>query len=162
GVPQRMRAAFQRELARTKNRESLILGYVELLESLERWEDAAPILRREVARSRSENFIERARSDFRGKQDAAGELAALRRLVAVANNMRSAISYQLQLAESAAAKGRKDAASAMITSLVRKYPTNYGVLTEASEFHWRIGLRDQAISLLQQASQRSLGRYHYI
>jgi tetratricopeptide (TPR) repeat protein len=162
GVPQRMRAAFQRELARTKNRESLILGYVGLLGSLERWEDAAPILRREVARSRSENFLERARGNFRGKQDAAGELAALRRLVAIAKNMRSAISYQLQLAESAAAKGRKDAASAMIASLVRKYPTNYGVLTEASEFHWRVGLRDQAISLLQQASQRSLGRYHYI
>jgi tetratricopeptide (TPR) repeat protein len=36
GVPQQLRAAFQRELDRTKDRESLTLGYVELLKSLDK------------------------------------------------------------------------------------------------------------------------------
>ncbi|HKC88325.1 MAG TPA: hypothetical protein VKG02_20230, partial [Blastocatellia bacterium] len=161
GVPERLRAAFQRELSRTKDRESLTLGYVEFLNRLEKWKEAAPMLRREVARSRSQDFLDRARDHFRDNKDAAGELATLRRLVVAAKNMRFAISYQLQLAERAAG-GRKDAASAMIANLVKKYPTNYGVLTEAADFNWRIGKRDNAIRALQQASRRSRGRFHYI
>lgn len=162
GVPRLLRAAFGLELGRTKDRESLTLGYVELLKSLDEWKEAAPALRREVARSRSQDFLDRARDHFRENEDAAGELAAIRRLVVAAKNMRFAISYQLQLAERAAAKGRKDEASAMLARLVNKYPTNYGVLTETADFNWRMGKRDQAISLLQQASRRSRGRFHYI
>ena len=162
GVPRALRAAFGRELLRTKDRESLTLGYVELLKSLDEWKEAAPALRREVARSRSQDFLDRARDHFREKKDAAGELATLRRLVVAAKNMRFAISYQLQLAESAAAKGRKDEASTMLAGLIKKYPTNYGVLTETADFNWRMGRRDQAIRLLGQASRRSRGRFHYI
>ncbi|MGH9752027.1 MAG: tetratricopeptide repeat protein, partial [Blastocatellia bacterium] len=162
GVPGALRAAFGRELGRTKDRESLTLGYVELLGSLEKWNEAAPMLRREVARSRSQNFLDRARDHFRDNEDSVGEMATLRRLVVAAKNMRFAISYQLQLAESAAAKGRKNAASSMVARLVEKYPTNYGVLTEAADFNWRIGKRDHAINLLRQASQRSRGKFHYI
>ncbi|MGH9934597.1 MAG: hypothetical protein ACREAM_00025, partial [Blastocatellia bacterium] len=162
GVPRQLRAVFQRELGRTKDRGSLTLGYVELLDSLEKWNEAAPALRREVARSRSQDFLDRARDYFRDNKDAAGELATLRRLVVAAKKMRFAISYQLQLAEHAAAGGRKDAASAMLWRLVNKYPTNYGVLTEAADFNWRIGRRDNATGLLTKASQRSRGRFHYI
>jgi len=162
GVPQQLRAAFVRELGRTKDRESLTLGYVELLKSLDKWKEAAPALRREVGRSRSQGFLDRARDQFSENEDAAGELATLRRLVVAAKNMRFAISYQLQLAERSAAKGRKDEASAALASLIKKYPTNYGVLTETADFNWRMGRRDQAIRLLTQASQRSRGRFHYI
>ncbi|MGE0128597.1 MAG: tetratricopeptide repeat protein [Blastocatellales bacterium] len=161
-VPAQLRAAFQRELSRAKDRESLMLGYVELLDDLERWDEAAVFLRREVARSRSQDFLDRARDHFSNHEDAAGELATLRRLVAAAKSMRFAISYQLQLAERVAAGGRKDAASAMLAQLVNKYPTNYGVLTEAADFNWRMGKRDNAITLLVKASQRSRGKYHYI
>src|SRR5262245_31667304 len=162
GVPQRLRAAFQRELRQTKDRESLTLGYVELLRSLGKWSEAASTLRREVARSRSQDFLDRARDRFRDNNDAAGELATLRRLVVAAKNMRFAISYQLQLAERAAAVGRKDAASAMLGRLVKRYPTNDGALTETADFNWRMGKRDHSIRLLQQASMRSRGRFHYI
>lgn len=162
GVPAQLRAAFQGELGRTKKREALTLGYVELLDSLEKWDEAAPLLRREVARSRSQDFLDSARDHFNSHEDAAGELATLRRLVVSAKNMRFAISYQLQLAERAAASGRKDAASAMIAQLVNRYPTNYGALTEAADFNWRIGKRGDAISVLAKASERSRGRFHYI
>jgi tetratricopeptide (TPR) repeat protein len=161
-VPEQLRLAFQRELSRTKDRESLTLGYVDLLKSLDKWKEAAPALRQEVARSRSQKFLDRARSHFRESEDAVGEQETLRRLIVAAKTVRFSISYQLQLAESAAAKGRKDAASAILANLVKKYPTNYGALSEASDFNWRIGRRDQAIRLLQQASLRSRGRFHYV
>ncbi|HEY8459737.1 MAG TPA: tetratricopeptide repeat protein, partial [Blastocatellia bacterium] len=162
GGPERLRLAFQRELARTEKRESLTLGYVELLKSLNKWKEAAPALRREAARSRSRHFLVRARNHFRESGDAAGELAALRRLIVTAKTTRFAISYQLQLAESVAAKGRKDAASAIIAALVKKYPTNYGALSEAADFNWRIGRRDRAIMQLRRFSRRSRGRFRYI
>ncbi len=162
GVPAQLHAAFQRELMRTKDREALTLGYVELLDGLEKWDETAPMLRREIARSRSQDFLDCARDYFRDHEDAAGELATLRRLAVAAKNMRFAISYQLQLAERAVASGRKDAASAMLAQLVNKYPTNYGVLTEAADFNWRMGRRDNAVALLAKAAERSRGRFHYI
>ncbi len=162
GVPGALRAAFARELSRTKDRDGLTLGYVELLKSLDRWKEAAPALRREVARSRSQDFLERARDHFVENKDEAGETSALRRLIVAARTARFAISYQLQLAESAVAHGRKGAASATLANLLKKHPTNYGVLTEAADFDWRMGKRASAIKILAQASRRSLGRFHYV
>jgi tetratricopeptide (TPR) repeat protein len=161
-VPQQLRAAFQTELVRAKDRESLVLGYVELLHDVEKWDEAAALLKREVALSRSQAFLDRARELFSEHEDTAGELAALRRLTVAAKTVRFAISYQLQLAERAAASGQKDSAAAMLAGLVNKYPTNYGVLSEASDFYWRIGKRDDAIRLLAKAAQRGRGRFHYI
>src|SRR5262249_41051682 len=100
--------------------------------------------------------------EFSETEHAVGALATLRRLVVAAKNMRSAISYQWKLAEGGADKGGKDEASAMLASLIKKYPTNYGVLTETADFNWRMGKRDEAIRLLAQASQRSRGRFHYV
>ncbi len=162
GVSQRLRAAFQIEMNRTRNREALALGYTGLLGSLDKWSEAAPILLREVARSRSQDFLDSARNRFRDNKDAPGEMATLRRLVVAARNYRFAISYQLQIAERAAAIGRMNAASATIARLVRSFPTNYGALSEAADFYWRIGKRESSIAALQQASKRSRGRFHYI
>ncbi|MGH9837254.1 MAG: tetratricopeptide repeat protein, partial [Blastocatellia bacterium] len=160
--PAVVRAAFNRELGRAADRESVAMGCVELLHEVGREDEAAAMLRREVARSRKQWFLNRARNHFRSREDHAGEVATLRRLTAHAKNARLAISYQLQLAEHAAAKGRKDEAAAMIGQLVHRFPTNYGVLAEAGDFYWRLGKRDQAISLLAAASERSRGRFHYI
>jgi tetratricopeptide (TPR) repeat protein len=161
-VPAQLHAAFQREQARAKNRESLSLGYVELLKSVEKKDEASALLKREVTVSRSQDFLDSARDFFRENRDTAGELATLRRLIVAAKTVRFAISYQLQLAESAAARGQKDSAAAALARLVNKYPNNYGVLTEAADFYWRIGKRDNAISLLAKASERGRGRFHYI
>jgi tetratricopeptide (TPR) repeat protein len=162
GVPARLRAAFQRELPRSKDREALTLGYVELLDGLEKWGEAAPLLRREVARSRSQKFLDDARGLFRDHKDRGGEDAALRRLVLAARNARFAISYQLQLADRAAASGRKNAAAAALAQLVAKYPNNYGALSEAADVYWRMGMRDRAVTLLAGASRRGRGKFHYI
>jgi Flp pilus assembly protein TadD len=48
-----------------------------------------------------------------------------------------------------------------LRALVQKYPTNYGVLTESAEFCWRLGLRSNALAILQSGMQRGIGRFHY-
>ncbi len=162
GIPAQLGAAFQTELTRSKNRELLTLGYVDLLDELGRRSEASSILKREIARSRSQNFLDGARDYFREHDDKSGEVASLRRLIGAAKNERFAISYQLQLAEHAADEGKRDAAAAILGQLVNKFPANYGVLSECADFLWRLGKRDQAISLLAKAEQRGRGRFHYI
>lgn len=162
GTQAMIRAAIVRRMQQAVDRESYTLGAVDFYERVERDADAAQLLRREIARSKSQNLLTRAREFFREREDDAGEVAALRRLSVVAQSPRLAISYQLQLAERAAKKNRKEEAAALLGGLVVRYPTNYGVLTEAADFYWRLGKRENAIALLKQASARGKGRYHYI
>lgn len=166
GVPEQLRAAWETELNRAANRnddrEALVLGYVDLLAEVNHWPEAARLLRREVARSRAQDFLDEARDRFQEHEDDAGELATLRRLTVAAKTFRFAISYQLQLAERHADHGQRDAAAAILSQLINRFPTNYGVLTEAADFYWRIGKREQAIKLLASSAQRSRGRFHYI
>src|SRR5262249_20902796 len=162
GVPEQLRAALNRELGRTRHRESLTLGSIKLLTEGKREKEASALLKREIARSKSQYFLDRARDFFKEHEDDAGEIATLRRLTGAAKNARFAISYQLQLAEHAANKGRKDEAAAMIAQLVNRFPTNYGVLSEAGDFYWRLGKRETAIELPAKSSERSRGRYRYI
>ena len=114
-----------------------------------------------MARSRSQDFLDRARDHFQRKAKTRRE--NWRRPPSRRGREEHALCdlYQLQLAESAAAKGRKDEASAMLAGLIKGYPTNYGVLTGTADFNWRMGRRDQAIRLLAQASRRSRGRFRY-
>lgn len=165
GVPQQLRQALNAQLARTRDadeRDGILLGYVYLLNDLERWPEAAPLLKRQVAVSNWEGFLDDAQELFSEHEDAAGELACLRRLAVVARTERLRISYRLQLAESAAKNGQKDAAAVMLSQLVASYPTNYGVLTEAADFYWRLGKREQSMRLLASAAQRAKGRFRYV
>lgn len=162
GFPAMIGAAFRREMSRTRDRESLALGYAGFLDEVERWGDAAAILKGEAARSRTQSFLDEARDRFRSHEDDAGEQLALRRLTEAARTARFAISYRLQLAEHAAKKGRRDEAARLIAQLVDRFPTNYGVLSEAADFQWRLGRREAAVRLLARAAQRSRGRFHYI
>ncbi|MEP7343483.1 MAG: tetratricopeptide repeat protein [Acidobacteriota bacterium] len=165
GMPQQLRLALNAQLARTRDadeRDGIVLGYAFLMNELEHWPDAAPLLRQHVARSNWPAFLNNAQELFSDHKDTAGELAALRRLAVVAKTERQRISYQLQLADHAASKGQKDAAAALLNQLLAKHPTNYGVLTEAADFYWRIGKREQAMRVLANAAQRSKGKYRYI
>ncbi|MDX2029981.1 MAG: tetratricopeptide repeat protein [Blastocatellia bacterium] len=162
GVPAMIDAAVRRELARARDREALTLGYIAFLDETGRWPEAAALLRSEAARSRSQSFLDAARDWFQEREDEAGERLVLRRLVEAARTERFAISYRLQLAELAAKQGRRDEAAAILAQLVARHPTNYGVLSEAADFQWRLGRRDAAVALLTRSAQRSRGRFHYL
>lgn len=163
--PQNLRQALMLQLARTRDadqRDGIVLGYAYLMNDLEQWPEAAPLLKQYVARSNWPAFLEDAQELFGEHEDTAGGLAALRRLAAVARTDRQKISYQLQLAEHAAASGQKESAAVMLSQLVGRHPTNYGVLTEAADFYWRLGKREQAMRLLATSAERSKGKFRYV
>ncbi|MBS1786452.1 MAG: hypothetical protein JST85_01945 [Acidobacteria bacterium] len=163
--PQHLRQALNVQLARTRDadqRDGIVLGYAYLMNDLEQWPEAAPLLKQFVARSKWPAFLEDAQELFSDRDDAAGELVALRRRAVVARTDRQKISFQLQLAERAANSGQKESASAILNQLIASHPTNYGVVSEAADFHWRLGNRQQAMRLLANSVQRSRGRFRYV
>src|SRR5689334_11712676 len=161
GVHEQITAAFKRE--RSRNHDwGFVWEYADFLSDADRWPEASAVLRDEVSRSDSAQFLTRARDWFDNKEETDGQVAALNRLIATANNQRNAISYRLQLAEVYSNKGQRAPAANVLTALVAKYPNNYGVLSESADFYWRLGLRSNATALLQSSMQRGLGRFHYI
>lgn len=161
GVSEQIALAFNQARRRNDNWE-FIWEYVDFLSDTKRWPEAAALLRTEVARRDSEDFLQRARAFFAGKKETSGQIATLRRLVAVAKSQRLAITYRLQLAETYQQTGQRIAAAAVLRDLVQKYPTNYGVLSETADFYWRVGLHENSLAVLRRGMLRGLGRFHYL
>jgi len=95
GMQQQIRQALTVQLARTRDadeRDGIVLGYAFLMNDLERWADAAPLLRAHVTRSNWPAFLDNAQELFSDHKDTAGELATLRRLAVVAKTERQRIS----------------------------------------------------------------------
>ncbi len=143
-------------------RASHLFGYIALLNEAGRKAEGAELLRREVESSRDPNFLERARGELSAIDDTAGERLALKKLTEVSPSPRSLISYRLQLAESYRAAGETAAAATVLAELRTRYPTNYGVLSEAANFYWRMGQRAEAVGVLRDGMTRGRGRFHYI
>ncbi len=164
-MPQQLRQALNLQLARIRNadeRDGIVLGYAFLMNDLQQWEIAAPLLKRQVTTSNWPAFLNNAQELFNDHEDAAGELAVLRRLAVASKTERQKISYRLQLADRAASAGQKESAAATVSQLVAAHPTNYGVLTEAADFYWRLGKREQSMRLLASSAQRSKGKFRYV
>lgn len=162
GIAEQFDGAFEVEAARRRDGSSLVLGYVELLKDAHQWKHAATLLRGEVARSRSQSFLDRARDAFIDVKDTRGEQAALKRLIAAASSPRFAISYRLQLADAFNREGEQRNAASVLDELLRKFPANYGVLNEATDFYWRMGMREDSLRILQASYRRGKGKFHYI
>jgi hypothetical protein len=111
-----------------------------------------------VAHSNSPEFLRSARSLFEDHDEVTGQVAALQRLIATTTARRIEISYRLRLAEVYSKNNEPNQAAGVLRTLVQKYPTNYGVLNESAEVNWRLGLRSNAIAILQSGMQRGIGR----
>jgi tetratricopeptide (TPR) repeat protein len=160
GIPAKLQLAFRRERARRSDSSSLVLDYADLLNDAGEQRQAAALLKQEIARSDSREFLESAGSIL-DEDEGVGHLA-LKRLAAVARSPRFAISYRLRLAADAEQRGRRQEAQAVLRELVGKFPTNYGVLNEAESLYWRMALREDSLRLLANAMQRGKGRFYYV
>ena len=150
---------FSREAERRTNADYLSLGYAQFLAENRQPDRAAEVLNRAVRRSADGEFLDAAQSFYQREENAAGEQFVLARLAATAKNPRQAISYQLRLADSYADGEQPDAAKNVLAKLVRKFPTNYGVLIETSDFYQRIGDENQSARVLETALPHSVGAY---
>ncbi len=152
-------SAFSRELGKRKNSSFLSLGYAEFLTRRKQDEKAANILNRAIAQSADTEFLEAAKAFYQIEDNKAGEQIALQRLAETSFNPRQTISYRLQLADSFAENQKRDAAKNVLDNLVRQFPTNYGVLTETSDFYNRIGYENESARVLENALLKSRGAY---
>ncbi len=161
-IAEEFNGAFEREATRRGDKSPLVLGYVGLLKDAQQWEQAATLLWREVSRSRSQRFLDRARDAFIDQKDTRGERITLKRLIDAARSPRFAISYRLQLADAFKRAGEPRNAVSALGELLRKFPTNYGVLNKAADFYWRMGMREDSLRTLQTGYERGKGKFHYI
>jgi tetratricopeptide (TPR) repeat protein len=162
GIAAKLQQAFERERARRDDGSSLVLDYADLLSDAGEKRQAAALLKGEIARSDSSEFLNSARSILDEDEDEGVGQLALKRLIAVAGSPRFAIAYRLRLAADAEQHGRRQETEAVLHELVEKFPTNYGVLNEAESFYWRMGLREDSVRVLTGAMQRGKGKFYYI
>ncbi|HEX6045892.1 MAG TPA: tetratricopeptide repeat protein [Pyrinomonadaceae bacterium] len=161
GVYEQIVAEFNKQ-SRGEHGWEFVWEYTDFLNDSGRWPAASAVLRAEVTRSDSSAFLTRARDLFASHEETAAQVAALQRLIATANSPRSAISYRLQLADVYSEKGQRAQAANVLQALVNNYPNNYGVLSESADVFWRVGLRSNAVAVLQSGMRRGLGRFHYL
>ena len=161
GVSNQIAAAFIQERRRDSN-DGFVLDYADFLDHVQRWPEAARLLRDAVASSNSEDFLRGARSLFNDHDDVSGQVAALQRLIVTATDRRADIARRLTLAELYSKNKQQTQAGSVLHTLVQKYPTNYGVLTESAELCWRLGLRSNSLAILQSGMHRGLGKFHYL
>ncbi len=152
-------AAFATEKQKRGDTSYLALGYAETLFKMRQSERAESILDRAVATSRDANFLEAARAFYAREETAEGERVVLKRLIETANNPRSEIMFELQLAENFETAQQPADAKSVLSTLVKNFPTNYGVLTETANFYARLGDENAAAGVLQNALPKSQGSY---
>ncbi|MDQ2745936.1 MAG: tetratricopeptide repeat protein, partial [Acidobacteriota bacterium] len=154
-----VKGAFAAENSRRKNDPFLALGYAEFLRKAKENQPAALILNRAVADSQDDEFLEAARDFYQTADDQTNEQFVLKKLAAAAKSPRRAIRFELQSAKNYEEAGQRDAAKNMLANLVRRFPTNYGVLTESSDVYWSLGFEKDSIGVLQNALPKSRGAY---
>ncbi|HEX8734025.1 MAG TPA: tetratricopeptide repeat protein [Pyrinomonadaceae bacterium] len=159
GLEKVVEAAFLNESAKLKDASFPALGYAEFLFQTGQSAKAESVLNRAIAQSRDAEFLEEAKDFYANAEIKSGERFVLKRLAEISDSPRRKISYHLELAENFEETGERDAAKAVLTQLARKFPTNFGVLTETSDFYWRLGFENESIGLLQNSVARSRGVY---
>ncbi len=159
GVALELAQAFERERSRRADKSTLILGYADFLRRVKQWKTAAVILKTEMIRSKSSDFLLESKELASIAED--GEIGnlALKRLADIAQSRRSSIRYRFQLAESLNDAKKPVQAAAVVGETVRKFPTNYGVINQADEFFWHINHRPEALRVLQASLQLAKGEY---
>ncbi|MBI3950066.1 MAG: tetratricopeptide repeat protein, partial [Acidobacteria bacterium] len=138
---------------------NLAVGFEQYLRELGAQDEAWQFLEKEVAQRDQEEFLLYARHRFQEGRRLQAEEQALNRLVATARTELDDMKYRLQLASFIERQGEADKAAQIVEALVSKYPTNYGVVDEATRFFWRVGLLDRSIELYQTVADRARGGY---
>lgn len=152
---------FSQELARTKNSDELVLGYVEVLELAEKKDLASNLLKKAIYQTKSMGFLKKARSFFREMEDQDSEIATIKQCLKYSRSYKEDISCRLQLISLHREREEKQQVIKNLQFLIAKYPFNYGVIDEVVSNYWHLGLTKQAINTLNQAIKNSRGQFRY-
>lgn len=158
-VQNQIASAFSNEAKKRKDAAFLSLGYAEFLFKINQEKQGETILNRAINQSSDSKFLESAREFYQYKNHRAGEQIALRQLAETDKSPRRQIGYQLQLADAFAEEKKHVEAKNILDDLAGKFPTNYGVITETSDFYNRLGYEIEAVNVLENALPKSRGAY---
>ncbi|MDQ3750117.1 MAG: hypothetical protein M3367_14075 [Acidobacteriota bacterium] len=155
-------SSFQTEISHRKDASFLILAYAEVLSRANQMQRGENLLYRQINASRSLEFLESAREFYSAEDNFRGEQTALRRLAEVTASPRQKIQYNLKLVESFRQNRDRSAAKSALNNLTRKFPTNYGVLSEAAIIYRHLGFDEEAVTILQSGVNLGKGNYREI
>ncbi len=136
----------------------LTLGYSEYLRSSGRDTDADNLLRDQVAKRSELEFLETIRDIFHRERLPQDEEQTIIRLTQLARDEREIMKYRLQLALFYEQKQDQKAVQ-VFDKLLTDYPSNLGIIQEASQYYSRAGLTDKAIALFKDSLGRAKGDY---
>lgn len=151
---------LEKEFQKQKHDPHIAINYAKFLIKIEK-EKGLQIVRQTVIEQNSDECISEALSIFREFGDLHGEQITLAKLAKSNKSPRTKIAYELQLAESFYKIGEKGNSAKVLDNLIKKYPTNYGVLDETSDFYWRIGAYEKAVTILRSGMNLGVGKFHY-
>lgn len=158
-VQNQVATAFSNEAGKRKDSSRLSLGYAKFLYKTNREKQAETILNRAIGQSSDSEFFESARDFYESENNKTGEQTAIKRLAETEKSPRRQIGYALRLADAFNDDRKRVEAKNVLDDLVRRFPTNYGVLTQTSDFYNRLGYETESANVLQNALPKSRGEY---
>jgi len=159
----RIEAAFANRKA--ENADYIALGFAAYLFKTNNYEKAENILSKAIDNSSDQIFLTDVHDFYQsnewesGKKFASGKQSALKRLAETADTPRLKIKYSLELSEALQENKDREKAKNVLQSLVRQFPTNYGVLAVSSARLDELGFETDAAKILQNALPKSKGVY---
>ncbi|MFL6274573.1 MAG: tetratricopeptide repeat protein [Blastocatellia bacterium] len=157
GLADKIAAAYNQARTAKPDDWQLVIGYALYNAERDHQAEALAGLRTEVSRSSNVEFLESVRDLFQYILRPEDEQQVIARLAQVARDEREAMTYRLQLAAFLERHNQVDEAIKNIDKLVADYPTNVGIVEEASQFYWRAGLLDRALDLYKRTLARAQG-----
>ncbi|MEP6903356.1 MAG: tetratricopeptide repeat protein, partial [Actinomycetota bacterium] len=160
-LAEKITSAFENKRKTAKNEFRLVFNFADLLFQLKQQPQAVNLLKQKVSRETSRENLLESKQFFRDLEETEAFRLTLKRLIQTAKNPRDAISFRLQLAENLSENGKTEKAAEVLADLVKKFPKNYGVLTEAENFYWEIGKRENSLQILRTAQKSARGEFAY-
>lgn len=154
-------AAFAAQHRNARSPFRMTFNFADALFQMNRQNEAVNLVLRQIENENSKENLLEAKQFFRDLGEKEALRAALSRLVQTASNPRDSIAFRLQLAENLRENYEPENSAAAIAELVKRFPTNYGVLKEAENFYWDLGQREKSLEVLRSARQKSRGEYFY-
>ncbi|HUF02680.1 MAG TPA: tetratricopeptide repeat protein [Aridibacter sp.] len=140
----------------------LSLAFADVLARSGEKRRSAKMLKREMRASRDLQFLKEALEFFESEVNAEGEQETYRRLIEVEESPRALMEHHLRLAESLRETRNLQEAGSVIKRLVRRFPENYGVISEASRLLIYLGFENEAVEVLKGGLLKAKGKYRLI
>lgn len=154
-------SAFENRRNSAKDSFRMTFNFADLLFQMKRQTEAVALLLRQIESEKSTANLLEAKQFFRDLDEPKAIQTTLVRLINISENPRDSISFRFQLAENLRKNYETEKSAAVLAELVKKFPSNYGVLKETETFFWDLGEKEKSLQVLQTARKKARGEFLY-